>query len=197
MEQHIIDKLESLKALLDSGVLSIDEFEVKKNELLSGVGEMQSPKKPKNILVVTILAILAVLTIGGYLYSRNSKATQTSILYKESVYGITIGKNYNTVLKKAKNDADSKKRVMGLVIAENKSEIGLSHKDYRGVVFDGVIYHFSSGVVAAIELRKTANQYDGDAAQIIQEAYNNVEASLRKEKYSYLKTDEGMVLSSE
>lgn len=197
MEQHIIDKLESLKTLLDSGVLSKDEFEVKKNELLSGVGEMQSPKKPKNILVVTILAILAVLTIGGYLYSRNSKATQTSILYKESVYGITIGKNYNTVLKKAKNDADSKKRVMGLVIAENKSEIGLSHKDYRGVVFDGVIYHFSSGVVSAIELRKTANQYDGDAAQIIQEAYNNVEASLRKEKYSYQETDEGMVFSNE
>lgn len=197
MEQHIIDKLESLKALLDSGVLSKDEFEVKKNELLSGVGEMQSTKKPKNILVVTILAILAVLTIGGYLYSRNSKATQTSILYKESVYGITIGKNYNTVLKKAKNDADSKKRVMGLVIAENKSEIGLSHKDYRGVVFDGVIYHFSSGVVSAIELRKTANQYDGDAAQIIQEAYNNVEASLRKEKYSYQETDEGMVFSNE
>lgn len=197
MEQHIIDKLESLKALLDSGVLSKDEFEVKKNELLSGVGEMQSQKKPKNILVVTILAILAVLTIGGYLYSRNSKATQTSILYKESVYGITIGKNYNTVLKKAKNDADSKKRVMGLVIAENKSEIGLSHKDYRGVVFDGVIYHFSSGVVSAIELRKTANQYDGDAAQIIQEAYNNVEASLRKEKYSYQETDEGMVFSNE
>lgn len=197
MEQHIIDKLESLKALLDSGVLSKDEFEVKKNELLSGVGEMQSPKKPKNILVVTILAILAVLTIGGYLYSRNSKATQTSILYKESVYGITIGKNYNTVLKKAKNDADSKKRVMGLIIAENKSEIGLSHKNYRGVVFDGVIYHFSSGVVSAIELRKTANQYDGDAAQIIQEAYNNVEASLRKEKYSYQETDEGMVFSNE
>lgn len=197
MEQHIIDKLESLKALLDSGVLSKDEFEVKKNELLSGVGEMQSLKKPKNILVVTILAILAVLTIGGYLYSRNSKATQTSILYKESVYGITIGKNYNTVLEKAKNDADSKKRVMGLVIAEDKSEIGLSHKDYRGVVFDGVIYHFSSGVVSAIELRKTANQYDGDAAQIIQEAYNNVEASLRKEKYSYQETDEGMVFSNE
>ena len=158
---------------------------------------MQSPKKPKNILVVTILAILAVLTIGGYLYSRNSKATQTTISYKESVYGITIGKNYNTVLEKAKNDADSKKRVMGLVIAEDKSEIGLSHKDYRGVVFDGVIYHFSSGVVSAIELRKTANQYDGDAAQIIQEAYNNVEASLRKEKFSYQETDEGMVFSNE
>jgi len=197
MEQHIIDKLESLKALLDSGVLSKDEFEVKKNELLSGVGAMQSPKKPKNILVVTILAILAVLIIGGYLYSRNSKATQTTISYKESVYGITIGKNYNTVLEKAKNDADSKNRVMGLVIAEDKSEICLSHKDYRGVVFDGVIYHFSSGAVSAIELRKTANQYDGDAAQIIQEAYNYVEASLRKENYSYQETDEGMVFSNE
>lgn len=197
MEQHIIDKLESLKALQDSGILSKDEFEVKKNELLSGVGAMQSPKKPKNILVVTILAILAVLTIGGYLYSRNSKATQTTISYKESVYGITIGKNYNTVLEKAKNDADSKKRVMGLVIAEDKSEIGLSHKDYRGVVFDGVIYHFSSGVVSAIELRKTANQYDGDAAQIIQEAYNNVESSLRRDYSSCQETDEGVVFFNE
>lgn len=197
MEQHIIDKLESLKALQDSGVLSKDEFEVKKNELLSGVGAMQSPKKPKNILVVTILAILAVLTIGGYLYSRNSKATQTTISYKESVYGITIGKNYNTVLEKAKNDADSKKRVMGLVIAEDKSEIGLSHKDYRGVVFDGVIYHFSSGVVSAIELRKTANQYDGDAAQIIKEAYNSVESSLRRDYSSCQETDEGVVFFNE
>ena len=60
-----------------------------------------------------------------------------------------------------------------------------------------MIYHFSSGVVSAIELRKTANQYDGDAAQIIQEAYNNVEASLRKEKFSYQETDEGMVFSNE
>lgn len=197
MEQHIIDKLESLKALLDSGVLSKDVFEVKKNELLSRVGEMQSPKKPKNILAVTILAILAVLTIGGYLYSRNSKATQTTISYKESVYGITIGKNYNTVLEKAKNDADSKKRVMGLVIAEDKSEIGLSHKDYRGVVFDGVIYHFSSGVVSAIELRKTANQYDGDAAQIIKEAYNSVESSLRRDYSSCQETDEGVVFFNE
>ena len=197
MEQHIIDKLESLKALQDSGVLSKDEFEVKKNELLSGVGAMQSPKKPKNILVVTILAILAVLTIGGYLYSRNSKATQTTISYKESVYGITIGKNYNTVLEKAKNDADSKKRVMGLVIAEDKSEIGLSHKDYRGVVFDGVIYHFSSGVVSSIELRKTANQYDGDAAQIIKEAYNSVESSLRRDYSSCQETDEGVVFFNE
>lgn len=197
MEQHIIDKLESLKALLDSGVLSKDEFEVKKKELLSGVRVMQSPKRPKKILVITILAILAVLTIGGYLYSRKSKVTQTTISYKESVYGITIGKDYNTVLEKAKNDADSKKRVMGLVIAEDKSEIGLSHKDYRGVVFDGVIYHFSSGVVSVIELRKTANQYDDDAARIIQEAYNCLEASLRKENYSYQETDEGMVFSNE
>ena len=197
MEQHIIDKLESLKALLDTGVLSKDEFEVKKKELLSEVGVMQSQKKPKKILVVTILAILAVLTIGGFLYSKNSKSTHTTISYKESVYGITVGKDYNTVLEKAKNDADSKKRVMGLVIAEDKSEIGLSHKDYRGVIFDGVIYHFLSGVVSAIELRKTANQYDGDAAQIIQEAYNCVEASLRKENYSYQETDEGMVFSNE
>lgn len=197
MEQHVIDKLESLKALLDSGVLSKDEFEVKKKELLSGVRAMQFPRKPKKILVITILAILAVLTIGGCLYSRKSKATQTTISYKESVYGITIGKDYNIVFEKAKNDADSKKRVMGLVIAEDKSEIGLSHKDYRGVVFDGVIYHFSSGVVSVIELRKTANQYDGDAARIIQEAYNCVEASLRKENYSYQETDEGVVFYNE
>lgn len=47
MEQHIIDKLESLKALQDSGVLSKDEFEVKKNELLSGVGAMQSPRNQR------------------------------------------------------------------------------------------------------------------------------------------------------
>ncbi len=197
MEQHIIDKLESLKVQLDSGVLSKDEFEVKKKELLSGARAIQSPKKPKKILFVIILAILAILTIGGYLYSRNSKSTQTTISYKESVYGITIGKDYSTVFEKAKNDADSRNRVMGLVIAEDKSEIGLSHKDYRGVVFDGVIFHFSSREVSSIELRKTTNHYDGDAAQIIKEAYNSVESSLRRDYSSCQETDEGVIFFNE
>ena len=189
------EELSKLKELLDAGILSKEEFETKKKKILSGVGNM-TPKKSKKYLVAIIIAIMAILVIGGYYY-YGGEATLADFSYKESVYGITIGKNYNTVLEKAKNDADSKKRVMGLVIAEDKSEIGLSHKDYRGVVFDGVIYHFSSGVVSAIELRKTTNQYDGDAAQIIQEAYNNVEASLRKEKFSYQETDEGMVFSNE
>lgn len=47
MEQHIIDNLKSLKALLDSGVLSAEEFEKEKGKLLRGEvkneSQMQTP----------------------------------------------------------------------------------------------------------------------------------------------------------
>ena len=58
-------------------------------------------------------------------------------------------------------------------------------------------YYFSSGVVSSIELRKTANQYDGDAVQIIKEAYNSVESSLRRDYSSCQETDEGVVFFNE
>lgn len=189
------EELSKLKELLDAGILSKEEFETKKKKILSGVGNM-TPKKSKKYLVAIIIAIMAILVIGGYYY-YGGEATLADFSYKESVYGITIGKDYESVFEKASNDEDSKKRVMGLVITEDKSEIGLSHKDYRGVVFDGVNFHFSSGVVSSIELRKTANHYDGDAAQIINEAYNSVESSLRRDYSSCQETDEGVVFFNE
>lgn len=189
------EELSKLKELLDAGVLSKEEFETKKKKILSGVGNM-TPKKSKKFLVAIIIAIMAILVIGGYFY-YGGEATLADFSYKESVYGITIGKDYESVFEKASNDEDSKKRVMGLVITEDKSEIGLSHKDYRGVVFDGVIFHFSSREVSSIELRKTENQYDGDAAQIIKEAYNSVASSLRRDYSSCQETDEGVVFFNE
>ena len=101
MEQSVIEKLASLKSLLDAGVLSKEEFEVKKKELLSETSNA-SAKKPKKNLAVIALAILAALVIGGYIYSRSSKATLASVSYKESVEGITIGVDYDAVFEQAK-----------------------------------------------------------------------------------------------
>lgn len=187
------DNLLKLKEQLDSGVLSQEEFEAKKNKILSGVGNI-TPKKSKKYLVAIIIAIMAILVIGGYSY-YGGEATMADFSYKESVYGITIGKDYESVFEKASNDEDNKKR--GMMFTEDKSMIGLFNKDYRGIVFNYVDFHFSSGVVSSIELRKIANHYDGDAAQIIHEAYNSVESSLRRDYSSCQETDEGEVFFNE
>lgn len=191
------EELQKLKELLDTGVLSQEEFEAKKKKILSGV-DNTAPKTQKKKFIIAILVTLTVLVFGCYLYSGTFKAIQTDISYKESVDGITIGKDYDTVFEYAKNDSESKKQVIGWSISDDKSEImGLPHKDYRGVAFNVVDFHFSSGVVSSIKLRKMANQYDGDAAKIIQEAYDRIEASLRKENFSYQETDEGVMFCNE
>lgn len=108
-----------------------------------------------------------------------------------------IGADYDVVFEKAKNDADAKKRVMGVMYTEDKSEIAWAHKSYRGVTFDYAEFCFSSGKVSSIELRKNANGYDGDAAQIIQEAYNNIETNLKSEYSSFQDTDSGLIFVGE
>ena len=190
------EELSKLKELLDAGVLSKEEFETKKKKILSGVGHM-TPKKSKKYLVAIIIAIIAFFFIGGYFYCRSSNVPQTNsnITYKESVEGSTLNIPYDIVLERVKNDPSNKER--GIFGDTEKTSIGIFQKKYRGLVFDYVNYYFSSGVVSSIELRKTANQYDGDAAQIIKEAYNSVESSLRRDYSSCQETDEGVVFFNE
>lgn len=187
------EELSKLKELLDAGVLSKEEFETKKKKILSGVGNMT----PKKYLVAIIIAIIAFFFIGGYFYCRSSNVPQTNsnITYKESVEGSTLNIPYDIVLERVKNDPSNKER--GIFGDTEKTSIGIFQKKYRGLVFDYVNYYFSSGVVSSIELRKTANQYDGDAAQIIKEAYNSVESSLRRDYSSCQETDEGVVFFNE
>lgn len=187
------EELSKLKELLDAGVLSKEEFETKKKKSLSGVGNMT----PKKYLVAIIIAIIAFFFIGGYFYCRSSNVPQTNsnITYKESVEGSTLNIPYDIVLERVKNDPSNKER--GIFGDTEKTSIGIFQKKYRGLVFDYVNYYFSSGVVSSIELRKTANQYDGDAAQIIKEAYNSVESSLRRDYSSCQETDEGVVFFNE
>lgn len=168
------EELSKLKNLLDSGVLSQEEFEAKKKNILSGA-DNTAPKKSIKKTFVTILVALAILVIGGYFYCRSSNVPQTNsnITYKESVEGSTLNIPYDIVLERVKNDPSNKER--GIFGDTEKTSIGIFQKKYRGLVFDYVNYYFSSGVVSSIELRKTANQYDGDAVQIIKEAYNSVE----------------------
>lgn len=190
------EELSKLKELLDAGVLSKEEFETKKKKILSGVGNV-TPKKSKKYLVAIIIAIIAFFFIGGYFYCRNSNVTKTysNVTYKESVEGSTLNTPYDIVLERVKNAPSNKER--GIFGDTEKTSIGIFQKKYRGLVFDYVNYYFSSGVVSSIELRKTANQYDGDAAQIIKEAYNSVESSLRKDYSSCQETDEGVVFFNE
>lgn len=190
------EELSKLKELLDAGVLSKEEFETKKKKILSGVGNMP-PKKSKKYLVAIIIAIIAFFFIGGYFYCRSSNVPQTNsnITYKESVEGSTLNIPYDIVLERIKNDPSNKER--GIFGDTEKTSIGIFQKKYRGLVFDYVNYYFSSGVVSSIELRKTANQYDGDAVQIIKEAYNSVESSLRRDYSSCQETDEGVVFFNE
>lgn len=187
------EELSKLKELLYAGVLSKEEFETKKKKILSGVGNMT----PKKYLVAIIIAIIAFFFIGGYFYCRSSNVPQTNsnITYKESVEGSTLNIPYDIVLERVKNDPSNKER--GIFGDTEKTSIGIFQKKYRGLVFDYVNYYFSSGVVSSIELRKTANQYDGDAAQIIKEAYNSVESSLRRDYSSCQETDEGVVFFNE
>ena len=187
------EELSKLKELLDAGVLSKEEFETKKKKILSGVGNMT----PKKYLVAIIIAIIAFFFIGGYFYCRSSNVPQTNsnITYKESVEGSTLNIPYDIVMERVKNDPSNKER--GIFGDTEKTSIGIFQKKYRGLVFDYVNYYFSSGVVSSIELRKTANQYDGDAAQIIKEAYNSVESSLRRDYSSCQETDEGVVFFNE
>ena len=190
------EELSKLKELLDAGVLNKEEFETKKKKILSGVGNM-TPKKSKKYLVAIIIAIIAFFFIGGYFYCRNSNVTKTysNVTYKESVEGSTLNTPYDIVLERVKNAPSNKER--GIFGDTEKTSIGIFQKKYRGLVFDYVNYYFSSGVVSSIELRKTANQYDGDAAQIIKEAYNSVESSLRRDYSSCQETDEGVVFFNE
>lgn len=190
------EELSKLKELLDAGVLSKEEFETKKKKILSGVGNM-TPKKSKKYLVAIIIAIIAFFFIGGYFYCRSSNVPQTNsnITYKESVEGSTLNIPYDIVLERVKNAPSNKER--GIFGDTEKTSIGIFQKKYRGLVFDYVNYYFSSGVVSSIELRKTANQYDGDAVQIIKEAYNSVESSLRRDYSSCQETDEGVVFFNE
>lgn len=190
------EELSKLKELLDTGVLSKEEFETKKKKILSGVGNM-TPKKSKKYLVAIIIAIIAFFFIGGYFYCRSSNVPQTNsnITYKESVEGSTLNIPYDIVLERVKNDPSNKER--GIFGDTEKTSLGIFQKKYRGLVFDYVNYYFSSGVVSSIELRKTANQYDGDAVQIIKEAYNSVESSLRRDYSSCQETDEGVVFFNE
>jgi len=190
------EELSKLKELLDTGVLSKEEFETKKKKILSGVGNM-TPKKSKKYLVAIIIAIIAFFFIGGYFYCRSSNVPQTNsnITYKESVEGSTLNMPYDIVLERVKNDPSNKER--GIFGDTEKTSLGIFQKKYRGLVFDYVNYYFSSGVVSSIELRKTANQYDGDAVQIIKEAYNSVESSLRRDYSSCQETDEGVVFFNE
>lgn len=190
------EELSKLKELLDAGVLSKEEFETKKKKILSRVGNM-TPKKSKKYLVAIIIAIIAFFFIGGYFYCRSSNVPQTNsnITYKESVEGSTLNIPYDIVLERVKNDPSNKER--GIFGDTEKTSIGIFQKKYRGLVFDYVNYYFSSGVVSSIELRKTANHYDGDAAQIINEAYNSVESSLRRDYSSCQETDEGVVFFNE
>lgn len=190
------EELSKLKELLDTGVLSKEEFETKKKKILSGVGNM-TPKKSKKYLVAIIIAIIAFFFIGGYFYCRSSNVPQTNsnITYKESVEGSTLNIPYDIVLERVKNAPSNKER--GIFGDTEKTSIGIFQKKYRGLVFDYVNYYFSSGVVSSIELRKTANQYDGDAVQIIKEAYNSVESSLRRDYSSCQETDEGVVFFNE
>lgn len=58
-----------------------------------------TPKKSKKYLVAIIIAIMAILVIGGYSY-YGGEATLADFSYKESVYGITIGKIMSLCLKK-------------------------------------------------------------------------------------------------
>lgn len=190
------EELSKLKELLDAGVLSKEEFETKKKKILSGVGNV-TPKKSKKYLVAIIIAIIAFFFIGGYFYCRNSNVTKTysNVTYKESIEGSTLNTPYDIVLERVKNAPSNKER--GIFGDTEKTSIGIFQKKYRGLVFDYVNYYFSSGVVSSIELRKTANQYDGDAAQIIKEAYNSVESSLRRDYSSCQETDEGVVFFNE
>lgn len=190
------EELSKLKELLDAGVLNNEEFEAKKKKILSGVDNTR-PKNSKKKSVVTILVVLAIFVIGGYFYYRNSNFTQASsnIAYKESVEGSTLNIPYDIVLERVKNEPSNKER--GIFGDIEKTSIGIFQKKYRGLVFDFVNYNFSSGVVSSIELRKTANHYDGDAAQIIKEAYNSVESSLRRDYSSCQETDEGVVFFNE
>lgn len=190
------EELSKLKELLYAGVLSKEEFETKKKKILSGVGNV-TPKKSKKYLVAIIIAIIAFFFIGGYFYCRNSNVTKTysNVTYKESVEGSTLNTPYDIVLERVKNAPSNKER--GIFGDTEKTSIGIFQKKYRGLVFDYVNYYFSSGVVSSIELRKTANQYDGDAAQIIKEAYNSVESSLRRDYSSCQETDEGVVFFNE
>ncbi len=190
------EELSKLKELLDAGVLSKEEFETKKKKILSGVGNM-TPKKSKKYLVAIIIAIIAFFFIGGYFYCRDSNVTQTysNVTYKESVEGSTLNTPYDIVLERVKNVPSNKER--GIIGDTEKTSIGIFQKKYRGLVFDYVNYYFSSGVVSSIELRKTANHYDGNAAQIINEAYNSVESSLRRDYSSCQETDEGVVFFNE
>lgn len=59
------EELSKLKELLDSGVLSQEEFEAKKKNILSGA-DNTAPKKSIKKTFVTILVALAILVIGGY-----------------------------------------------------------------------------------------------------------------------------------
>lgn len=190
------EELSKLKNLLDFGVLSQEEFEAKKKNILSGA-DNTAPKKSIKKTFVTILVALAILVIGGYFYCRSSNVPQTNsnITYKESVEGSTLNIPYDIVLERVKNDPSNKER--GIFGDTEKTSIGIFQKKYRGLVFDYVNYYFSSGVVSSIELRKTANQYDGDAVQIIKEAYNSVESSLRRDYSSCQETDEGVVFFNE
>ena len=198
MNQQTIDKLMKLKKLQETGVLTKEEMESEKKKIFQsdsdGNNSQKSvtPKKKTTKKPWLILVIVVLIAIGGWYCSSNQQPPSS---FKESVEGIQINDRYDETLEKLKADPENKKR--GMATNPEKTIIGVFHKTYHGVVFDFVYFSFSGESVKAIELRKIANHYDGDAAQIINEAYNSVESSLRRDYSSCQETDEGVVFFNE
>lgn len=188
-------QLQQLKSLLDSGILSQEEFEKQKQDILkSETNKTKSSNRSLSISLIVIL-LIAVVSVIMYIFSSNSSSPTSVKDTKERVANIGLSFGYDKVLEIIKQDKDNLRR--GVMLDEDQKVISTVQKDYRGVRFDYIDYNFKDGLITSIELRKTSNSDEDDPEESIMNCYAQIIKSLKSDYPSYSDDNGSMTFSGQ
>lgn len=196
MTQEQIKKLEELKSLLDSGILSQQEFNAEKAKIMSSQPAQAEPTRndssktttKKNPVVKWIIAALVIILAAIAMFfafrtqpkaaSVTENGKSISFISKDSRHEMTVhfGDSYDSIFEMSKADSENIER--GCVFDPDKEFFGLAQKEYLGVVFDGVHMYFKNEKLSGIDFSLRLNNYNGDYNGQIRSMYEKLESQL-------------------
>ena len=196
MTQEQIKKLEELKSLLDSGILSQQEFNAEKAKVMSSrppqaeptIDEVPKTSMTKNPVVKWIIAAIVIILVAIAMFfafrtqlkeaavTENEKSI--SFISKDSRYEMTVhfGDSFDSIAEMSKADSENIKR--GYAYDQNKESFILFQKEYLGVVFDFVNLYFKKEKLYGIDFSLRLSSYDGDYNGQIRSMYEKLDSQL-------------------
>lgn len=196
MTQEQIKKLEELKSLLDSGILSQQEFNAEKAKIMSSQPAQAEPTRndssktttKKNPLVKWIIAALVIILAAIAMFfafrtqpkaaSVTENGKSISFISKDSRHEMTVhfGESYDSIFKMSIANPEIIER--GYAYGPDKESFSLPQKEYLGVVFDAVHMYFKNEKLYGIDFSLRLNSNNGDYNGQIKSMYEKLESQL-------------------